>query len=167
MKRIDAIFDIEREINGIDANARLAIRQEQSRPLVEDLYVWLRDERAQMSKHNSVAKAIDYLMPPKGERWEAFTAFLDDGRICLTNNAAERALRGIALGRKSWLFAGSERGGDRAAFMYSLIVTAKMNDIDPQAWLADVLAHLPDMPQSRVHDLLPWHWKARPLVQAA
>ena len=167
VKRIDAIFDIEREINGIDANARLSIRQERSRPLVEDLHVWLRDERAHMSKHNSVAKAIDYLMPPKGERWEAFTAFLDDGRICLTNNAAERALRGIALGRKSWLFAGSERGGDRAAFMYSLIVTAKMNDIDPQAWLADVLAHLPDMPQSRVHDLLPWHWKARPLVQAA
>ncbi|WP_092465539.1 IS66 family transposase, partial [Donghicola eburneus] len=128
VKRIDAIFDIEREINGIDANARLAIRQERSRPLVEDLNVWLRDERAQMSKHNSVAKAIDYLMPPKGERWEAFTAFLADGRICLTNNAAERALRGIALGRKSWLFAGSERGGDRAAFMYTLIVSAKMND---------------------------------------
>ena len=77
-------------------------------------------------------------------RWDAFTRFLDDGRICLTNNAAERALRGIALGRKSWLFAGSERGGDRAAFMYTLIVTAKMNDVDPQAWLADVLARLPD-----------------------
>jgi hypothetical protein len=79
------------------------------------------------------------------DRWDGFTRFLEDGRICLTNNAAERALRGVALGRKSWLFAGSERGGDRAAFMYSLIVTAKMNDIDPQAWLADVLARLPDM----------------------
>ena len=76
-----------------------------------------------------------------------------------TNNAAERALRGVALGRKSWLFAGSERGGDRAAFMYTLIVTAKMNDIDPQAWLADVLKRLPDMPVSRVHELLPWNWK--------
>jgi hypothetical protein len=85
---------------------------------------------------------------------------LDDGRICLTNNAAERALRGIALGRKSWLFAGSERGGDRAAFMYTLIVTAKMNDIDPQAWMADVLARLPSMTVLRVHELLPWNWKA-------
>ena len=111
-----------------------------------------------MSKHNPVAKAINYMLDGTG-RWEAFTVFLDDGRLCLTNNAAERALRGIALGRKSWLFAGSERGGDRAAFMYTLIVTAKMNDIDPQAWLADVLARLPDMPISRVHELLPWHWK--------
>lgn len=92
--------------------------------------------------------------------WAAFTAFLDDGRICLTNNAAERALRGIVPGRKSWLFAGSERGGDRAAFMYTLIVTAKMNDIDPQAWMADLLARLPNITVSRLHELLPSHWKA-------
>ena len=103
----------------------------------------------------------------KDGRWQAFTAFLDDGHICLTNNAAERALRGVALGRKSWLFAGSERGGERAAAMYTLIVTAKMNDIDPQAWLADVLARLPDLPVSRVHELLPWNWKALSLPQAA
>ena len=103
----------------------------------------------------------------KRGRWQAFTAFLEDGRICLTNNAAERALRGVALGRKSWLFAGSERGGERAAAMYTLIVTAKMNDIDPQAWLADVLARLPDMPVSRVHELLPWNWKTLSLPQAA
>ena len=81
VKRIDAIFDIEREINGTGADARLAVRQERSRPLVEDLHLWLLDERARMSKHNSVAKAIDYLMPPKGERWDAFAAFLHDGRI--------------------------------------------------------------------------------------
>ena len=168
VKRIDAIFDIEREINGMDADARLAVRQERSRPLVEDLHTWLLEERARMSKHNSVAKAIDYLMPPKGDRWDAFTAFLDDGRICLTNNAAERALRGIALGRKSWLFAGSERGGERAAFMYTLIVSCKMNDIDPQAWMADVLARLPDITVSRLPELLPWNWKAeRQAVKAA
>jgi transposase len=101
---------------------------------------------------------MDYMMREKG-RWDAFSRFLDDGRICLTNNAAERALRGVALGRKAWLFAGSPRGGDRAAFMYSLIVTAKMNDVDPQAWLADVLARLPNMPVSRLHELLPWSWK--------
>ena len=109
-----------------------------------------------MSRHNPVAKAIAYMF--KKDRWDAFTRFLDDGRICLTNNAAERALRGIALGLKSWLFAGSERGGDRAAFMYSLIVTAKMNDVDPQAWLADVLARLPATTASRVPELLPWNW---------
>jgi hypothetical protein len=83
-----------------------------------------------------------------------------DGRICLTNNAAERALRGIALGRKSWLFCGSDRGGHRAATMYSLIVTAKMNDIDPQAWLADVLARIAEHPAQRIDELLPWNWKS-------
>jgi transposase len=93
------------------------------------------------------------------KRWAAFDRFLNDGRICLSNNAAERALRGIALGRRAWLFAGSDRGGERAAFMYSLIVTAKMNDIDPQAWLADVLRRIADHPASRLADLLPWHWK--------
>ena len=160
VKRIDAIFDIEREINGKDAGTRLAARHERSSPLVEGLRSWLIAERGKLSKHNGVAKAIDYFTTLKHGRWAAFTAFLDDGRICLTNNAAERALRGIALGRKSWLFAGSVRGGDRAAFMYTLIVTAKMNDIDPQAWMADVLARLPNITVSRVHELLPWHWKA-------
>ena len=119
-----------------------------------------------MSKHNPVAKAINYMFEEDG-RWDAFTCFLDDGRICLTNNAAERALRGVALGRKAWLFAGSPRGGDRAAFMYSLIVTAKMNDVDPQAWLADVLARLPDIPLSRLPELLPWNWSQIPQRRAA
>ena len=158
VKQIDAIFDIERDINGKSAEIRLAVRQERSRPLVEGLRSWRLRERAKLSKHNGVAKAIDYFITPKHGRWAAFTEVLDDGRICLTNNAAERALRGVALGRKSWLFAGSERGGDRAAFMYTLIVTAKMNDINPQAWMADVLARLPDMTVSRVHELLPWNW---------
>jgi transposase len=157
VKKIDAIFDIERQINGLDIASRLDARHRLVRPLVEDLHDWMRAEQGTMSKHNPVAKAISYMF--KKDRWDAFTLFLEDGRICLTNNAAERALRGIALGRKSWLFAGSERGGDRAAFMYSLIVTAKMNDIDPQAWLADVLARLPNTTASRVPDLLPWNWQ--------
>lgn len=165
VKRIDAIFDIERKINGLDADARLAARQELARPLVDNLHDWLQEERAKLSRHNKVAKAINYMFEKDG-RWPTFTAFLDDGRICLTNNAAERALRGVAMGRKSWLFVGSERGGHRAAAMYTLIVTAKMNDIDPQAWLADVLTRLPDMPVSRVPELLPWNWKARPLAEA-
>jgi transposase len=89
------------------------------------------------------------------KRWTSFTRFLGDGRICISNNAAERALRGIALGRKSWLFCGSDRGGQRAAAMYSLIVTAKMNDIDPQAWLADVLKRIDGHPAHRLDELLP------------
>ena len=93
------------------------------------------------------------------KRWPAFTLFLEDGRVCLSNNAAERALRGIALGRKSWLFCGSDRGGQRAAAMYSLIVTAKMNGVDPQAWLADILARIAAHPAHRLDELLPWNWR--------
>jgi transposase len=156
--RIDALFDIERGLIGLPAEARQDARTRLSRPLLDDLHRWLLAERAGMSKHNPVARAINYMFEKDG-RWEAFTRFLDDGRICLTNNAAERSLRGAALGRKSWLFAGSERGGHRAAFMYSLVVTAKMNDIDPQAWLADVLARMPNLPVSRLPNLLPWKWR--------
>jgi transposase len=164
MRRIDAIFDLERGINGTDAEARRAARQRDATPLVADLEQWLRTERARLSRHAPVAKAMDYML----KRWDGFAAFLRDGRVCLSNNAAERALRGVALGRKAWLFAGSERGGDRAAFMYSLIVTAKLNDIDPQAWLADVLARIAEMPRSRLPDLLPWNWATyRPAVKAA
>jgi hypothetical protein len=123
---------------------------------VDDLQSWMRDVRSKMSRHADVAKAIDYML----KRWAAFSRFLDDGRICLTNNAAERALRGIALGRKAWLFAGSDRGGERAAAMYSLIVTAKLNDVDPRAWLADVLSRINDHPASRPHELLPWNCHA-------
>ncbi len=166
VNRFDAIFDVEREINGLDAETRREARQELVRPLVTELHDWLRAERARMSRHNPVAKAINYMFEEDG-RWDAFTRFLDDGRICLTNNAAERALRGVALGRKAWLFAGSSRGGDRAAFMYSLIVTAKMNDIDPQAWLADVLARMPGIVVSRLPELLPWNWKAAPNAKVA
>jgi transposase len=100
-------------------------------------------------------------------RWPAFARFLEDGRICLTNNAAERALRGLALGRKSWLFAGSERGAERAAVMYTLIQTAKLNRIDPQAWLADVLSRMAETSQTRL-ELLPWNWTSdRPSRAAA
>ena len=154
VKRIDALFDIERSINGLNFDERLRVRREQSAPLLAALEAWLRDERSRMSRSASVAKPIDYML----KRWDRFTHFIDDGRICLTNNAAERALRGFALGRKSWLFAGSERGADRAAAMTTLIMTAKLNDVDPQAWLADVLARIADIPQGRLPELLPWNW---------
>jgi transposase len=153
--RIDALFDIEREINGLSAEERLAERRLRSAPLVATLEAWMRCERAKLSRHNAVAKAFDYMLT----RWTAFTRFLDDGRICLTNNAAERALRGLALGRKAWLFAGSARGAERAAVMYTLIQTAKLNEIDPQAWLADVLRRIADMPQTHLVELLPWNWR--------
>jgi transposase len=162
LKRIDAVFDVERDANGLSAEERLRTRKEWSVNLVVALEDWMRAERVKLSRHADVAKAIDYMLT----RWPAFTRFLDDGRICLTNNAAERALRGLALGRKSWLFAGSERGAERAAVMYTLIHTAKLNDLDPQAWLADVLGRIADMPQSRLAGLLPWNWRRAQLKAA-
>ena len=154
VRQIDAIFEWERSINGLSPDRRLAARRKEIVPLVEALGGWMRAERATLSRHAEVAKAMDYML----KRWVAFTCFLADGRICLTNNAAERALRGIALGRKAWLFAGSERGGDRAAAMYTLIQTAKLNNVDPQAWLADVLARIADHRITDLAALLPWRW---------
>ena len=158
VKRIDALFAIEREANGLPADERLAIRREHSLPLLVDLESWMRTERARLSRHADTAKAMDYMLT----KWDAFARFTTDGRICLSNNAAERALRSIALGRRSWTFAGSQRGADRCAFMLTMIATAKLNDVDPQAWLADVLARIADMPQSRLPELLPWNWAAAP-----
>jgi transposase len=163
VRRIDAVFAIEREINGLTTGERLAVRQERSAPLVRDFEDWMRSERARLSRHAEVAKAMDYML----KRWSAFTGFLADGRICLTNNAAERALRGIALGRKAWLFAGSDRGGERAALMYTLIQTARLNDVDPQAWLADVLARINGHSIRDLDRLLPWHWTRTPATLAA
>lgn len=157
VRRIDAIFDVERSINGLPAEQRLAVRQKDVAPLVTELETWMRAARSKLSRHADVAKAMDYML----KRWATFTRFLNDGRICLTNNAAERALRGIARGRKAWLFAGSNRGGERAAAMYSLIVTAKLNDVDPRAWLADVLRRIADHPASKLDELLPWKWRHR------
>ena len=156
VRRIDAIFDVERTINGLPIDQRRTVRQEKLAVLVTDLEDWMRSSRRKMSRHADVAKAIDYML----KRWPSFSRFIDDGRICLTNNAAERALRGIALGRKAWLFAGSDRGGERAAAMFSMVVTAKLNDVDPRAWLADVLARISDHPASRLDQLLPWNWRS-------
>jgi transposase len=163
VQRMDRLFEIERGINGKSADERRLVRQELSQPLVDELEARMRAERPKLPRGNDVAKAMDYML----KRWLAFTRFLDDGRICMSNNAAERGLRGIALGRKSWLFAGSDRGGERAAAMYSLIVTAKMNNIDPQAWLADALARIAGHPASRLDELLPWNWRSENAVSQA
>src|ERR1700731_4707712 len=155
VRRIDVLFDIERSINGLAADERLRIRKQQSAPVLDELESWLYEQRSRMSRSASVAEPIDYML----KRWNRFTRFIEDGSICLTNNAAERALRGFALGRKSWLFAGSERGADRAAVMATLIMTAKLNDVDPLAWLADVLSRIAEYPAQRLDQLLPWNWR--------
>jgi hypothetical protein len=162
VRRIDAIFEIERALNGLGADERLTKRKELVAPLVTDLEAWMRIERARLSRHNEIARAIDYML----KRWPAFTRFLEDGQICLSNNAAERALRSIAVGRRNWTFCGSDRGGERAAAIYTLIATAKLNDIDPEAWLADVLRRINDHPASRLDELLPWNWR-KPTTEAA
>ena len=163
MRRIDALFAIEREINGRPPAERHAVRQERSRPRVEALGAWLREQYARLSAANRVAKAIAYSL----NCWDALVRFLDDGRLCLSNNAAERAVRGIAVGRRNWTFAGSDEGGRRTAAIYSLIETAKLSDVDPQAWLADVLARLNDHPARRIAELLPWNWKIQQQIKAA
>jgi transposase len=160
VRRIDTIFTHEREINGRSAADRLAYRRLHMAPLVDELQAWMRSERPRLSRHADVAKAMDYML----KRWPAFTRFLEDGRVCISNNAAERALRGVALGRKAWLFCGSDRGGERAAALYTLIGTAKLNDVDPQAWLADVLERIASHPARSLPDLLPWNWHPRPSV---
>ena len=162
VRRIDALFAIERSINGKSPEERVAVRQASSRLLVDELQAYMREQAAKLSPRHDLVKAINYML----KRWSAFTLFLDDGRVCMSNNAAERGLRGIALGRKSWLFCGSDRGGQRAAAMYSLIVTAKMNGIDPQAWLADVLARIAGHPAHRLDELLPWNWRRSTAVPA-
>ena len=154
--RIDALFAIEREINGLASPQCVAVRTARSRPLVVALETWLREQRTRVSKNSDTGKAIDYSL----KRWDALTRFLDDDRLCMTNNAAERELRAIAVGRRNWTFAGSDEGGRRAAALYTLIATAKLNDVDPQAWLADVLARMLDYPAKRIGDLLPWNWHA-------
>ena len=163
VRRIDELFAIERQINGQPPEQRLTVRRERSKPLVDDLERWLRGERRKLSAKNPVAKAIDYSL----KRWPAFTRFLDDGRICLSNNAAERAVRGIAVGRRNWTFCGSDSGGRRAAAIYTLIETCALNDVDARAWLADILARIADHPAKRITDLLPWNWKAALALAAA
>jgi hypothetical protein len=155
VQRLDALFDVEHGIIGESPAERVAVRQELSGPLMANLHTWLTEQVAKLSRGHDLTKAwFDML-----KRWDALTRFIDDGHICLTNNAAERALRCIPLGRKAWLFCGSDRGGQRAAVIYTLIQTAKLNDVYPQAWLADVLARIADHPATRLEQLLPGNWK--------
>lgn len=162
VRRIDELFAIERAINGLAPHQRRAVRRECSQPLVNALEKWMREARKKLSSKNALAKAMDYSL----KRWPALTRFLDDGRICLSN--AERTVRAIAVGRNTGRSPAPTPAAKRAAAIYTLIETCKLNGVDPRAWLADVLARLPDYPSKRIADLLPWNWQAaRQQAQAA
>jgi transposase len=163
VKRADALFAIEAEINGQPSLHRLAARNELSRPLANQLEAWMRENYNKLSPKSETAIALAYSL----NHWQQLTRFLNDGRLCMTNNAAERELRAVAVGRNNWTFCGSDEGGRRAAAIYTLINTAKLNDVDPQAWLADVLRRLPDHSMRRIDELLPWNWKVAQLSAAA
>lgn len=153
LHRIARLYAVETSIRGRPPDERVSMRQAHSRALVDELHGWLQDALAQVSAKSALAKAIGYAVT----RWTALTRYLDDGRIEMDNNAAERAIRGIALGRKNWLFAGSNAGGERAAAVYSLIETAKLNGINPQAYLTEVIRRIAHHPVNRVDELLPWN----------
>jgi transposase len=148
------LYDIEREVKALDADERRRIRQLKAKPIADDLHAWLIVQRQKVPEGAATAKAIDYSL----KRWTALTRFLADGHLPADNNWIENRIRPIALGRNNWLFAGSLRAGQRAAAIMSLIQSARMNDLDPYAYLSDVLARLPTHPASRVAELLPHRW---------
>ena len=154
--RIGALYDIEREIRGKPAELRCQIRQARAAPLIEELHRWLNTTLTKLSRKSDTAAAIRYAL----SRWRALTRYLDDGRIEMDNSAAERALRTVALGRKNFLFCGSDAGGERAAAIYSLLGTAKLNGLDPELYLRRVLEQIADHPINRIHELLPWNLAA-------
>ena len=151
IRRIDALFAIERDINGKPAEERLSVRQQLSRPLIDDLHAYMATERTKLSRGNDLAKAIDYML----KRWPAILRYVSRGDTPIDNNPVENAIRPITLGRRNWLFTGSERAGCRAAAIQSLLATAKLNGLEPYAWLKDVLEKLPVWPYSRIDELLP------------
>ena len=163
LDRIGALYGIEEEARGKPPDERRRLRQEKSKPLLDDLHAWFSATKQKLSQKTALAAAIRDTL----SRWRALTRFVDDGRLEVDNNAAERSIRPLALGRKNYLFAGSDKGGERAAAIYSLIETAKLNGLDPEAYLRDVIARIADHPINRITQLLPWNWAATPLAHAA
>jgi transposase len=163
IERIGALYAIEQEIYGRSPNERRAVRQERSKPLLDAMKEWLELSHRPLSHKSEMAKAIRYALG----RWEALARYCDDGRIAIDNNAAERALRCVAVGRKNYLFAGSDVGGERAAAMYSLLGSAKLNGHNPEAFLREVLARIADHPILRINELLPWNLQATHIASLA
>jgi len=157
LERIGQLFAIEADIKGKDPAERHAARQQRSRPLLDDLQSFLQRALSQISKKSSLAGAIRYSLT----RWNALCRYTEDGRLEISNNAAERAIKPLALGRKNWMFAGSDAGGKRAATIYTILQTAVLNGLDPEAYLRDVLAHIADHPINRIDQLLPWRWQPK------
>lgn len=153
LRRIGELYDIEQTIRGEPPDMRKAARQERAKPRIEALRSWLDDNLKRLPHKSGTAEAIRYAM----SCWPSLSRFLDDGSTEIDNNAAERAIRPIALGRKNWLFAGSDKGGERAAAILSLIETAKLNGLDPEAYLRQVLTRIADHPINRIDELLPWN----------
>lgn len=152
LKRIGELYAIEAEIRGSPAEERLAVRKAQTVPLMQSLYDWIQVQMKVLSRHSDTAKAFAYLQ----KQWEALNLYCSNGWAEIDNNIAENALRCVALGRKNWLFAGSDAGGERAAVLYSLIGTCRLNGVEPEAWLRYVIGHIQDWPVNRLRDLLPW-----------
>ena len=162
LEQIGALYDIEREIHGLSAEERRSIRQSKSKPIVEAFETWARAQLNAISRKGDLAKAINYGF----NRWASFTLFLEDGRIAIDNNAAERAMRPIGIGRKNWLFAGSDTGGETLASAMTIIETAKICGLDPQAYLTDVLSRIHDHKINQLDDLLPWNWRPKAVEPA-
>ncbi|MCB0271267.1 MAG: IS66 family transposase, partial [Calditrichaeota bacterium] len=161
LKRIGALYEIEAGIRGQPPDQRQAVREKLAAPLLDEFKLWLAATLGQLSKRSALAEAIRYALT----RWPALTRYVGDGRIEMDNNAAERALRAVAIGRKNYLFAGSDAGGERAAAIYSLIGTAKLNDMDPEAYLRHVLERIADHPVNRIDELLPWNVELEPRIE--
>lgn len=162
LDRIGALYVIENDIRGKPPDERRAVRQEKSLPLIDDFERWLRESLLTLSRKSDTTAVILYAL----NLWPALKPYCEDGTVEIDNSAADRALRGVAIGRRNYLFAGADSGGERAAPIYSLIGTAKLNGVDPEAWLRHVLTHIADHPVNQVDDLLPWN-RAEQIAAAA
>ena len=155
LDRIGKLYDVERTIKGKTKDQRQALRDTKSRPLTESLKTWLGARLKELPEKFELTSAINYGL----SRWSAFTLFLDDPAVAIDNNAAERAIRPLVIGRRNWTFAGSDRGAENAATIMTIIETAKLCGLNPQTYIADLLNRLPDHKINRLEDLAPWNWK--------